>query len=126
MEFVSWGINQNGTRGPNGINQVYGEAYRTSRRIPYSVAVLEYPDQHWKIFNREITNNQRVLVYQFNISNTNSASLNGGQSVYFTWFCEMIYNADYDCGYDTNCNCACQLVSRSTISQSFITTTLMP
>ena len=94
--------------------------------MSYSVAVLESPDQNWKIFNREITNNQRILVYQFNISNTISASLNVWPSVNFTGVCEMIYNAECDCGYDSNCHCACQLVSRSTISQRFNTETWIP
>ena len=114
VEFVSWGINHSNTRRPNGIYQVYLVGYRTSRQTPYSVAILEYPDQDWKYFNGEITNKQRILVYQFNISSTNSDSLNWESTVNFNGVCGLIYNDECDCGYDIYCNCACQNISTTT------------
>jgi uncharacterized protein YfaP (DUF2135 family) len=122
VEFISWGLAQDGIKGPSGNYTVYVVAYRTSGQTPFNVAVLESPDQDWKYLNGHISNSQRKLVYQFNINNEQSSSLNSGQSANFSGVCELIYNADCECGFDSDCNCACQLVTRSTVSYSFDTT----
>jgi hypothetical protein len=115
VEFISWGLIEDGNKGPNGNYTVYVVAYRTSGQTPFDVAVLESPGQEWKYLNGQISNGQRKLVYQFNINNDQSLSLNPGQSANFSGVCELIYNADCECGFDSDCNCACELVTRSTV-----------
>jgi uncharacterized protein YfaP (DUF2135 family) len=116
VEFISWGLIQDGIKGPNGIYRVYVLAYRNSGQTPYNVAVLENPHQDWKYFKGEISTGQRKLVYQFKLNNNQSSSLNsGGQSANFSRVCELIYNTQCACGFDSNCNCACQSVPRSTV-----------
>jgi uncharacterized protein YfaP (DUF2135 family) len=115
VEFISWGLIEDGITGPNGNYTVYVVAYRTSGQTPFNVAVLENANQDWKYINGQISNGQRKLVYQLNINNDQSLSLNSGQSANFSGVCELIYNANCECGFDSDCNCACELVTRSTV-----------
>jgi hypothetical protein len=121
VEFISWGLIQDGIKGPSGKYKIYVKSLRISGRTQYNVAVLESPDQDWKYFNDGIPTGQRQLVYEFNINNDQSSSLNSDQSVNFIGVCGLIFNADCECGFDSDCYCPCQIVTRSTVS--FDTTT---
>jgi hypothetical protein len=121
VEFISRVLKQEGFRGPYGNYTINVEAFRTSGRTLYNVAVLESPDQDWKYFNGERSNGKIQIVYQFNINNDQSSTLISDQSVNFSGVCALIYKADCESGFDFNCNCACQLVTRSTLSHSFAT-----
>jgi hypothetical protein len=57
----------------------------------YSVAVLESPDQDSKLFYGEITMGQKLLVCEFNITNTES-SINSSVSVDINRLCSLINN----------------------------------
>ncbi len=80
VEFISWGLIQDGIKGPFGNYKIYVKSLRISGRNQYNVAVLESPDQDWKYFTGEISSGQKKLVYQFNINNDQSSSLNSDQS----------------------------------------------
>jgi hypothetical protein len=49
-----------------------------------------------------------------------SSSLNSGQSANFSGACALIYNTDCEWGLDSDCNCACQLVTRSNVSYNLV------
>ncbi len=59
----------------NGHYKIYVKGFRKIGRTLYNLAVLESPDQDWKYFNGEISNEQNQLVYQLNINNDQSSSL---------------------------------------------------
>jgi uncharacterized protein YfaP (DUF2135 family) len=125
VEFISWGLIQDGIKGPNGNYKIYARSYRSPGRTEYNVAVLESPNQDWKYINGKVSHTKTKLIYEFNINNDQSSSLNTDQTFNFIGVCGLIYNADCDCGFDINCNCACQLVTRSTVSYSFETTSII-
>jgi hypothetical protein len=120
VEFISWGLIQDGIKGPNGNYNVYVRAVMQS---VYSVSVLESPDQDWKYFDGVIQSNQKLLIYEFNINSNETSPLISGASANLSGVCAMIYNSDCECGFDIDCNCACELITRSTINLNIYTTT---
>jgi hypothetical protein len=106
VELISWGLIQDGIRGPNGNYKIYVKSFRISGRTPYSIAVLENPNQGLKYFHGEITSGQRVLVYEFNITNTES-SINSSEPVDINGLCSLIRNDQCECGYTNSCECPC-------------------
>jgi hypothetical protein len=123
VEFISWGLIQDGIKGPNGNYKVYVKGFGKSGRTPYNIAILESPDKEWNYINGEISYPQKPFVYQFHIYNDFMSSLHSNKLANFSEVCKLIYNADCECGFDINCHCACQLATRSTVSLSFDTTT---
>ncbi len=120
VEFISWGLIQDGIKGPYGNYKVYVVAYRLNFQTPYSIAVLEYPNQGLKYFNGEITSisGQRVLVYEFNITSTES-SINSSEPVDINGLCSLINNDQCDCGYTSDCECHCRTtLTTTTISRT--------
>jgi hypothetical protein len=125
FEFISWGLIQDGIKGPIGNYKIYVKSLRISGRTQYNVAVLESPDQDWKYINGKVSYRQKTLIYEFNINNDRSSSLNSDQPVNFSGVCGLIFNADCECGFDNDCNCACELVTRPTVSYSFDTSSII-
>jgi hypothetical protein len=105
VEFISWGLIQDGIRGPNGHYKIYAKGFRTIGRTLYNLAVLESPNQDWKYLNGELSNNKNQLVYRFNINSNHSSSLNSGLSTNFSEV--FIYNGGCEFRLDIDCNCAC-------------------
>ncbi len=71
-----------------------------------------------KYFHGEITSSQRVLVYEFNITSTES-SINSSEPVDINGLCSLINNDQCDCGYTSDCECLCRTtLTTTTISRT--------
>jgi hypothetical protein len=126
VEFISWGLIPDGIKGPIGNYKIYVMSFRISGRTPYSIAVLENPNQGLKYVHGEITSGQRVLVYEFNITNTES-SINSSEPVNINGLCSLIRNDQCECGYTNSCECPCAVEYATnpftTTTSPFTTTT---